>query len=405
MENRLDISHVPGAMNTDPRIFISVAEQSADEHAAALMRAFLENHPAARFNGLAGPALRASGCECFHDMTTRSTMASAALARIPEGLRLLHRLRRHLAETRYDAAVVVDSPALNLPVAKACRKAGVPVLYYIAPQTWAWGWRRWRNARLRARANRVACIWPFEEAHFRQDGIDATFVGHPSFDRLTQLTIDAARVAQLRGEASPVVTLLPGSRDHVIEEVLPGQLEVAKAIATLHRKTAIYAVAASERAGRVIDAVRENSPAKVKLTVLYCEADRAAVIRASDLVLCASGTMTLEVAWHGTPMIVMYNTAAWSYQLVGRWLLKTPFLSLPNILAGREIVPEFMPYYRSTDPIIARAVEWLATPTTLARVRRDMQEAVRPMAQAGAARNAAELLAAIVRPSDEKSPR
>ncbi|MEK6642721.1 MAG: lipid-A-disaccharide synthase [Planctomycetota bacterium] len=380
-----------------PRIFISVAEQSADEHAAGLVRAYKALRPSARFNGLAGAALRAEGCECFHDMTTKSAMAMAALARVPEALRLMKRLRKHLATEHYDAAVVVDSPALNLPVAKACRRVGIPVLYYIAPQTWAWGWRAWRNARLRDRVSRVACIWPFEEPHFRSDGIDATYVGHPSFDRLAAMQVDESRIASLRGDASPVLTILPGSRGHVIDEVLPGQLEIAKAVSVLNRKSRFIIVAANDRAAERIAAVSKETGLNVKYELLRGDADRAAAIRAADLVLVASGTITLEVAYHGTPMIVMYNTARWGYQLVGRWLLKTPFLSIPNIIAGREIVPEYMPYYTSTDPIIARVVEWLATPATLARVRRDLKQTIEPIAKPGAAANAARMLDELVR--------
>jgi lipid-A-disaccharide synthase len=175
-------------------IFISVAEQSADEHAATLIRAFLEMHPGARFNGLAGPAMRAAGCHCLEDQTAKSAMAIAALRRIPEAWSLLRRLKTHFAETRYDAAVVVDSPALNLPIAKLCHNSNIPVLFYIAPQTWAWGWQWWRNGRIRKRVDRVACIWPFEEEYFRQADIPAHFVGHPSFDHLLGRTVDDARV-------------------------------------------------------------------------------------------------------------------------------------------------------------------------------------------------------------------
>jgi lipid-A-disaccharide synthase len=145
--------------STHPRIFISVAEQSADEHAAAFIRAFRQSRPDAAFAGLAGPAMRSVGCDCFHDMTARSAMALAAFYRAPEALLLLDKLRGFFSGRRFDAAVLVDSPTLNLPIAKICRRSGTPVLYYIAPQTWAWA--AWRNKRIRHRVNRLACIWPF----------------------------------------------------------------------------------------------------------------------------------------------------------------------------------------------------------------------------------------------------
>ncbi len=370
-----------------PRVFISAAEQSADEHAAAFIAAFLRRQPDATFVGLAGPAMRAVGCECFHDMTARSAMALAAVRRVPEALGLLRRLKTLLAHQPFDAAVVVDSPTLNLPIAKLCRRRGIPVLYYIAPQTWAWA--PWRNGRIRKRVDRLACIWPFEEDWFRADGIDATYVGHPSFDRLLAAAPDPERIRSLRTDAAPVIALLPGSRRHVIQEVLPGQLEVAVALARRFRRIRFLLVVANEAVREQIERQTAPSGLSQRLTLLSGPTDRTAAILAADLALVASGTVTLEVAYHATPMIVMYNAGRWAYQLVGRWLISTRFLSIPNILANREIVPEFMPYYRSTDPITATAVEWLSSPGKLERVRQELRDLIQPIVKPGAADNAA----------------
>lgn len=375
-----------------PRIFISAAEQSADEHAAALIDAFHRLAPDAVFAGLAGPAMRAAGCVCFHDMTARSAMALAAFSRVPEAWRLLRRLKEYVRAERFDATVVVDSPALHLPVARLCRRAGTPVLYYIAPQTWAWGWKRLRNRRLRSRVDRLACIWPFEEAYFRDAGIAATYVGHPSFDRISEHESSEEEAAALRQDASPVIALLPGSRAHVIREVFPGQLAVAAAVAMRYRKAKFLAVAAAEDVRPLIRGYISQSGKALSIDTLCGAHQRAAALRAADLALVASGTVTLEVAYRGTPMIVMYNSSPWAYHLVGRWLITTPHFSIPNILAGRRIVPEFMPYYRSVDPIIATAVEWLSTPGKLEKVRRDLRAAVAPIARPGAADRTAVLL-------------
>ena len=456
----------PSAPAHPPRIFISVAEQSADEHAAALVRAFHKRQPDARFVGLTGPALRAAGCETFHDMTARSAMALAAIRRVPEALRLLYRLRRYFAAERFDAAVLVDSPTLNLPIARLCRRAGLPVLYYIAPQTWAWA--AWRNKKIRRRVSRLACIWPFEEGYFRQHGIPATYVGHPSFDHLLGLRIDDAKVAALRAAGTPVITLLPGSRAHVVREVFPGQLE---AFARLKKKF-VHAcglvVPANYEMRCLIGAILADSPQAKGVEVITDVEDeaassraapssdlpfggpiehkhagvtgvtsptavsvagaqsletparqeprppgaarpegrgssidrlaglRATAIRAADVVFVASGTVTLEVAYHAVPMIVMYNASRWLYKLIGRRLIRTPFLSIPNILAGRRIVPELMPYYRTVDPVIAAANEWLSTPATLARIRQELADLIRPIIKPGAADNAAAELAALL---------
>ncbi len=380
----------------DIRIFISAAEQSADQHAAGLIEAFRQTTPNATFIGLAGPAMRDAGCETYYDMTTRSAMALAAIRRVPEALALLRRLKRWLADEPCDAAVLVDSPTLNLPIAKICKRLGIPVLYYIAPQTWAWA--AWRNARIRRRVNRLACIWPFEENWFKADGIPATYVGHPAFDHLLAADVDQARIDEFRDGAAPVVTLLPGSRQHVVREVLPGQLEVAQVLAKRFRRARFIIVPASGNIHELIETLVQQAAdrgLRDRLTCSSCDdgPSRAAAIRAADLVLVASGTITLEVAYHGTPMIVMYNAGRWMYRLLGRWLISTKHLSIPNILAGRRVVPEFMPYYRSTDPIIATAIEWLSTPRTLDRIRHDLAEVIEPIVKPGAAKNAADQLA------------
>jgi len=379
-----------------PRIFISVAEQSADEHAAAMIRAFRQSCPGASFAGLAGPAMRAAGCECLHDMTARSAMALAAVRRVPEALALLSRLRRYFSTTHFDAAVMVDSPTLNLPIAKLCKRHHIPVLYYIAPQTWAWA--SWRNGRIRKRVDRLACIWPFEVPWFEKASIPATYVGHPLFDHLLAVKVDDNRVAALRADASPVVTILPGSRRHVVQEVLPGQIEVVQALATRFKRSRFLIVPANDEVRHLIGNIIAKKPmaSSLSLDLLPGPADRAAAIRAADLVLVASGTVTLEVAFHATPMIVMYNANRRLYQLIGRWLISTKFLSIPNILAGRQIVPEFMPYYRNVDPIAATAGEWLSTPATLARVRAELRDLIQPIVKPGAAANAAAELASIL---------
>ncbi len=383
-------------LSAAPRIFISVAEQSADEHAAALVRAFREKFPGARFAGLAGPALRAEGVECFFDMTARSAMGIQAFKKIPEAWLLLRRLGRYFDRERFDAAVVIDSPALNLPIAKLLKRRKIPVLYFIAPQTWAWGPPRWRNARIRRRVDRLACIWPFEAPYFQSAGIEATYVGHPSWDRLTQVQVDEARVAELRGGASPVVTILPGSRRHVLREVLPGQLEVARSIRGRCPRLGVLIAAASDEIKTLIESELKRPGRRVEARVVTGATDRAAAIRAADLCLVASGTISLEVAYWGTPMIIMYNHSKWGYRLIGRWLIRTPYLSIPNILAGREIVPEFMPYYDSTAPITARATEWLTNPTVLARIRAELEALIQPIVKPGAAANAAGELAVLL---------
>jgi lipid-A-disaccharide synthase len=202
-----------------------------------------------------------------------------------------------------------------------------------------------------------------------------------------------------------VVAILPGSRRHVVHEVLPGQLAVAQSLAARFKRARFLIIAANDEIRELIGAMARQSHRSLPIEILEGAADRAAAIRAADLALVASGTVTLEVAYHATPMIVMYNASRWMYSLVGRWLISTKHLSIPNILAGRRIVPEFMPYYRSVDPIVATAVDLLSSPTALQRVRAELQELIKPIVKGGAAENAAAELTTLLNASGRAAGR
>jgi lipid-A-disaccharide synthase len=262
----------------------------------------------------------------------------------------------------------------------------VPVLYYIAPQLWAWGAHRIH--RLRDRADRVAVILPFEEPYLRGGGVDARFVGHPLAETVDGAPLDGGAVAELRRAGRPFVALLPGSRQHVVREVLPGQLAVARAIgAKLPGAAFGISVASPSTESIILDHLR-CGPASIRA---YPNRHRE-LIEAADLVLVASGTTTLEVAFRRRPMIVMYNASPLFYHLVARWMIRSPRLSLPNILAGREIVPEFMPYYATTEPIARRAIELLQSPDARAAMVEQLDAVVAPLRGARASDNTAAML-------------
>ncbi len=405
------------------RIFISAAEPSGDQHAAELIQRIREQSPQAHFYGVAGPRMQAAGCEPIDDLTDRSAMLLGAVGLAGHAWRLLHRIRREMACNPPALAIVVDSPTLHLPMAKILKRAGLPVLYYIAPQLWAWA--PWRIRRLRARVDHVAAILPFEEAYFRQRGVDATFVGHPLVEQLQSRRIDPARVREYQNLGMPIIACLPGSRRHVVSEVLPGQIEVARQIAQQHPRAAFLFAAANPAAAQTITAALERcnagrpcpatstttsapegpdiaappGPATLERAPLRArvEIDRnAEILSAADLALCASGTATLEVAYYGVPMVVMYNGSKWGYRLVGRFLIQTPHLSLVNILAGRAIVPEFMPYYTSTAPIAAEALDLLANTPRRERMKHDLAAVIASLGPSSAAQGAARLALELV---------
>ena len=357
-------------------VFLSALEPSADFHAAALIAAVRRHRPETRFVGLAGPQMQAAGCEALFDFTGRSAMLLGVVRVAGLALDLLRRIDRMFAAGVADLFVPVDSPTFNLPLARRAKARGLPVVYYIAPQVWAWA--EFRVHKVRSRTDRLAVILPFEEDYFRSHGIDAKYVGHPLIESLSRQVVDTGEVAALRSLGSPVVTCLPGSRRHVVDEILPGQVEVCRRIASRHpRAVFLFAAASDELARKLTLFVEGMRGANVAFPYRVELGRNPELITAADLVLVASGTATLEVAWHRRPMIVMYNASKWGYRLIARRLIRTEHLSLVNILAGRELVPEFMPYYDSPDPIAAEALALLADTNRRERIRQDLDELIR----------------------------
>jgi lipid-A-disaccharide synthase len=370
-------------------VFLSAAEPSGDQHAAGLIRALRGYLPQARFYGIAGPRMQAEGCQAIEDWTVRSAMLAGAIGQVGRAFRLFRRVGKLLRNDPADLVILVDSPALNLPIAKKAKAAGCPVLYYIAPQVWAWG--SWRIGRIRRRVDRIACLLPFEEEYFQARGVPARYVGHPLIEQLEAVRPDPVKVEQFKGQGRPVIACLPGSRAHVIREVLGGQIEVARAIAGRFPEAAFFFAAAGPAAAEQI------APAlPVGLRARVVEGRNAELLAAADLALVASGTATLEVAYARVPMVVMYNGSKWGYRLIARWLIRTPHLSLVNILAGRRIVPEFMPYYTSTAPIAAEAIDLLVNGPRRSAMRADLDAVIAALGTARAADGAARIAAEMI---------
>ncbi len=373
-------------MKTAPRIFISAAEASADLYGALLIGEVTRLRPDAEFVGVAGPAMQSAGCRPIADLTSHAAMLLGILGNLRRGKRVLRRAGSLLSNEPFDAAALIDSPMLHLPLARRARSAQVPVMYYVAPQVWAWGAAR--TKKIRARVDRLAVILPFEEPYFRNQGVDATYVGHPLFDALAARPPDADAVQQLRATGGTRLALLPGSRRHVVKEVLPGQLEVASRIGQRFPDLHVGVSVAGDPVAHLIEDLTESSPLDVSLH----RDGNAELLAAADLTLVASGTATLEVAHYGSPMIVMYKASRLMYHLFARHTVRIKKYSLINILAGRTIVPEFMPYYTSTAPIAASAIDLLASAHNLKRMRQEIRETIEPIRQPGASARAARLL-------------
>lgn len=325
---------------TGPAFGLVAGEASGDNLGGPLIEALAERAPDSRFFGIGGPRMAAAGCEAWFSADELAVMGLSEIVRhLPRLLRLRRDLLQRFAARVPDAYIGIDSPEFNLRVAAALKRRGIPTVQYVSPQVWAW-----RQARVRTigqSVDLVLCVLPFEPAFFAQHSVRAVFVGHPLADRIPLETdACAARAALGLPAVGDVVAVLPGSRAGEVTKLGP---PFAATLAWLRaRRPSLSFVApmanavARERFERDL---REHAP-QVDVRLLDGRAHEA--IAASDVVLVASGTATLETALLKRPMVVAYRLAPLTGWLLREMkLVKTEFFSHPNLLAGRPLVPEY----------------------------------------------------------------
>jgi lipid-A-disaccharide synthase len=305
-------------------------EASGDLHAAGVARALGARGTPFRLTGVGGDEMQAAGVELIEHVERLAVMGFVeVLKHIPLHYRLARDLERRIRSGDVALVVLIDYPGFNMKIAAAARAAGVPVLYYITPQVWAWGAKRLRE--LARTITKAAVILPFEEALLREHGIDATFVGHPLLDRARTLPGRAeARRTLGVGDSDRLLALFPGSRAQEIARHLDPFVETARA---LQRRDPALKVVVS--AAPHVEIAPERCPYPLVHSASF------SVLRAADAAMCKSGTTTLEAAVAGCPMVVAYRTSAITYAAAKR-LVRIPHIGLVNVVAGREVAPEFV---------------------------------------------------------------
>jgi lipid-A-disaccharide synthase len=372
--------------NKKYRVFISVAEPSADAHCANLINALRKaGYDNIEVVGVGGPQMAQAGCELLEATVGRAVMIYNAFTQVGYYYRLLGRIKRYLKGNKVDLVVVCDSPSFNWHVAKFAKKLGVKTLFYVAPQLWAWA--RWRIGKLRRLCDKLCCLLPFEEDWFGGRGIDVEFVGNPMLDAIQ---IEWGRAKQY-ADFSPAdvrLGLMPGSRDAELKTLWQPMQRIALRIKDKYPGAKFVAVAVDERRHRALE--------ESQIPGFECEYATDAVCETANVVdfaIVASGSATLEVAAMGCPMVIMYQSSRILWHLVGRWLIKTKYLSLVNILAGKELAPEFMPYFTSTEPIVESIEHLLMDKDKLARLSRELTELTKPLAEKKAGEEVARVVA------------
>lgn len=375
-------------MGLNPRELLVVAgEASGDLHGARLISELRRLRPDVETFGLGGDEMRAAGLEAV------AHSSEVAVVGIVEVLRVLPRIRQVFAallaevdRRRPAVAVLVDFPDFNLRLARQLKKRGLKVVYYISPQVWAW--RRGRVKTISRLVDRMMVLFPFEADFYRGHDVEVVHVGHPLVDEVPVLPH-----AWDRGEPAGEpyrVALLPGSRASEVEALLPVLLEAVRALAAN-----LPVEARIIRAPTIPEEMLEEPVALSGLPIGIVAADRFAAVADSHVALCASGTATLEVGLLGTPMVMVYRLAGWTY-LLGRILVRLPHVSLVNLVLGRAVVPELIQGNANAERIAAEARRLLTDAGARTAMRAGLGEVRRRLGEGGASGRAAREVAAML---------
>lgn len=376
------------------RVFITVAETSGDKHAAELVRSLRQLDPEIQIEGYGGPEMAQAGVKILHETTTNAAMTFHGAKRVFEVSALLKQASQYYRQQKPNLQVCVDSSAMNLHFAKQAKEASVPVLYYIAPQLWAS--REGRISKVRAYVDRLACILPFEEKYFREKGVNATFVGHPLFDELPR---DRSSNRNNRFPARPpIVGIIPGSRKSEVKANLVHLLDVASRIRVAFPNVRFFIPTTAPTHAPVVQMI-DRQP-KLREAVYVQQDGFDQLIPECDLCLCKSGTSTLHVAAYGVPMIVVYRVSPVLWHLAARWLLRTRKIALVNILAGQiDLVPEFIPWYGSNEPVANFSIDLLKHPEKLDDQRAKLNDLIATLDKRGASMNVAKIAMEMMGPA------
>jgi lipid-A-disaccharide synthase len=364
---------------------LSCGEASGDLYAGALVRELRTLAPDVSVRGLGGPAFAAAGGELIEDYRDiAATGLTEVVPKLPATWRTLRSLVRSARRDRPDALVVVDFVDFNVRLARRVKRLGVPVIYYISPQIWAW--RPGRLKTIRELADRMLVIFPFEEQLYKDAGVPVEFVGHPLVDLArASATRDAFLDRLGLAPTAPTIAVLPGSRPNEVARILPDLIAASERI----RAAVPNAQFVVARAPNLDDRLFDPARAKPSVPMAIVEGETDTVIASADVVLTASGTATVQTAIHNVPMVVVYRLSPLTY-LLGRRLVKVDTYAMVNLIAGERIVPELIQDAFTPEAVAKEAVSMLTDRARADRIRQGLATVRARLGGPGASRRAAE---------------
>jgi lipid-A-disaccharide synthase len=371
-------------------IFISAGEPSGDLHGASLARALQKLSPGVKLSGFGGERMRAAGCDLLYPLAEHPIMyISGAIRAVPLLLRLRARMTAEFKSRRPDAVVLIDYPGFHWHLAKRARSLDIPVAYFVAPQIWAWFSHRVRK--VRANFSEVLCTLPFEEAWYRDRGVAAKYVGHPYFDELAAQQLDTEFIAEQRRRGGPIVAILPGSRQAEIDrnlELLIGAMRIVHD----DRPDVRFLVAAYRgKHCAQIDARMRHAELPAEVFV----GRTPEVVALADACIAVSGSVSLELLHRRVPSAIVYRIGE-AYVKLSRIFLNVPHICLVNLIAGKELFPEYLTSGSDPRGPAADVLRWLNDPAAANAMRDELSRLSAEVGCLGACERAARAVVDLV---------
>jgi lipid-A-disaccharide synthase len=365
-------------------VAVIAGEASGDQHGAKLIKAMQKKNPALFFCGIGGPALRQAGVRILVDASELTVVGiTEVFSKLPGILKGMGTIKKLLKSLKPELLILIDFPDFNLHIAATAKKIGIPVLYYISPQIWAW--RRGRVKRIGRLVDHMAVILPFEQQFYTTNHVPVTFVGHPLLD--TPLpTADQIFTTGVEGQVT--IGLVPGSRDNEIARHLPVMLNTADILKDRLKQARFIISQAASVERKQIEMIVAQHPCRMNVEIISDGVE--AVFERSDVIVAASGTVTLQAAIHGVPMVIIYKVSPISFML-GRAMIRVPNIGLVNLVAGRQLVPEFVQNAANAENISSAVAEMLTDRIKLNHLKKQLFALRDVMGGAGASDRVAEL--------------
>ena len=370
------------------KIFIITGDISGDMHGAFLAKSLLKKEPHLQIFGMGGERMKAAGIKVLFDLTQFSLMGFVEVARhIVLFRRVLYQLIAKIKIEQPDAIVFIDYPGFNLRLAEKIKPLSIPLIYYISPQIWAWGKNRIKK--IASLFSRMIVILPFEKELYEKEGLSAFFVGHPLLDvvKTTGLMNQVPTISNGRASSATTITILPGSRSCEVRRLLPVMVKLAQLIKEKKPETQFIILAASSLMEKEIEKILK----KKKISLRVARERKYGIIKSSALALTASGTATVEIAILERPMIIFYKVSPFAYLFLKK-MVKLPYIGMVNIIAKKEIVPEFIQGRANAEKILPTALALLEQREKREKMSEQLRRVKKSLGNPGAADRAAEII-------------